>query len=147
MMGLQSGDIKTLESTSTTLQCLHGEPHLFQCRCIVILEQNLNYYTNLRNHNHCTNSIIDQKLQLHFDMEIVYFLPSPIIPTPRCCTRPLQCRILHNVRNATTQNPKTGPQLVHKQKKILQHLSEGSLQKLHNMIGGTNERRNSGNSA
>jgi hypothetical protein len=30
---LQSGDVKTLESTSTTLQHLHGELHLLQRRC------------------------------------------------------------------------------------------------------------------
>jgi hypothetical protein len=133
--GLQSGNVKTLESTSTTLQRLHGEPHLLQRRGSVTQEQNLNYYTNLRNHNHYTNNINDQKLQLHFDKEIVYFSPILITPTPCCCTRPLQCRNLHDVHDAITQTPKIGPRPVRKQKQTPQHLSEGPPQKLHDMTG------------
>ena len=93
-----------------------------------------------------STSIIDQKLQLHFDTEIVYFLQAPIIPTPHYCIHPLQRRNLYDMHDTTTQTPKTQPRPVRKQKQTPQHFSEGPLQKLHKTTRGAIEHRNFGNS-
>jgi hypothetical protein len=66
---------------------------------------------------------------------------------PCYCTRPLQRRNLHNVHDATTKTPETGPGSVRNQKQTPQHLSEGPPQTLHDTIGGANDRINFGNSA